>query len=67
MKAHIDQEKCTICASCVAICPEVFELKDDASVGVKDEFEGKEIPKELEDKVREASTMCPAGAIVVEE
>jgi ferredoxin len=67
MKAHIDQDKCSVCASCVAICPEVFEMKDDGSVGVKDEFKDKEIPEELQSKVKEAASMCPAGAVVVEE
>lgn len=67
MKTHIDQEKCTVCASCVAVCPEVFEMKEDGSVGVKDEFKGKDIPEELHDKVREAKNMCPTGAVVVEE
>jgi ferredoxin len=67
MKDHIDQEKCTVCASCVAVCPEVFEMKEDGSVGVKDEFKDKDIPEELHDKVREAKNMCPTGAVVVEE
>jgi ferredoxin len=67
MKVHIDQEKCSVCASCVAICPEVFEMKDDGSVGVKEEFKDKEIPSELEAKVKEAQSMCPSSAVVVEE
>ncbi|KUK77039.1 MAG: 4Fe-4S ferredoxin [candidate division WS6 bacterium 34_10] len=66
MKASIDQSKCTVCATCVAICPEVFELKDDGTVGVKDEFKGKDVPAELEGKVKEAQSMCPSSAIVVE-
>jgi ferredoxin len=67
MKVHIDQDKCTVCATCVAICPEVFEMKEDGSVGVKDEFKGKDIPEDLKAKVKEAQSMCPSGAIVVEE
>lgn len=66
MKVSIDQSKCTVCATCVAICPDVFEMKDDGSVGVKDEFKGKDVPTELEEKVKEAQGMCPSGAIVVE-
>ncbi len=38
MKVALDKEKCTICFSCVAICPEVFEGKDDGTVDVKDEY-----------------------------
>jgi ferredoxin len=67
MKVHIDQEKCAVCASCVAICPEVFEMKEDGSIGVKDELKGQDIPQELEGKVKEAQSMCPSSAVVIEE
>lgn len=67
MKVSIDQTKCSVCATCVAICPEVFEMKDDGNIDVKDEYKGKEIPKELEEKVKEAQMGCPATAVVVEE
>ena len=67
MKVSIDKEKCSMCASCVAICPEVFEMKDDGSVDVKGEFKGVDIPAELEGKVKEAVSACPTLAIVVEE
>ena len=67
MKVSINQELCTVCASCVAICPEVFELKNDGSVDVKDEYKDKDVPKELEAKVKEAQNMCPSLAIIVEE
>ncbi len=68
MKVRIDKERCTMCFSCVAICPEVFEGKDDGSVDVKDEYKGVEITDEsLKEKVREAAAACPTTAIVVEE
>ena len=67
MKVSIDQTKCVVCASCVAVCPEVFEMKDDGSVDVKAEFQGKDVPTELEAKVKDARDMCPATAIVIEE
>jgi ferredoxin len=66
MKVKIDQEKCVVCASCVAVCPEVFEMKDDGSVDVKEEYKGKDLPQELEEKVKEARDMCPAEAILTE-
>jgi len=66
MKVSIDQEKCIACGTCVAICPEVFEMKDNGKVDVKGEFKGKDVPKELEDKVKEAHDACPATAIVIE-
>ncbi len=67
MKVSIDQSKCVVCASCVAVCPEVFEMKDDGTVDVKAELQGVDVPTELEAKVKDARDMCPATAIVVEE
>lgn len=66
MKVSIDQTKCVACGSCVAICPEVFEMKEDGTVNVKSEYIGKDIPQEFEAKVREAHDMCPSTAIVIE-
>ena len=67
MKVSIDQTKCTMCATCVAICPEVFELTDEGTVDVKAEFKGVDITDEaLQAKVREAEGSCPSTAIVVE-
>lgn len=66
MKVSIDQTKCVQCGSCVSICPEVFEMKDDGMVDVKPEYKGKDLPAELEAKVTEAKDMCPSIAIVIE-
>jgi ferredoxin len=68
MKVVLDKEKCILCFSCIAICPEVFEGKDDGTVDVKDEYKGKEITDpELQAKVREAASACPSTAIIIEE
>lgn len=68
MKVSIDKTKCAVCGSCVAICPEVFEIKDDGVVDVKMEYQGVDITDPvLQDKVRQAASACPASAIVVEE
>ena len=68
MKVSIDKTKCVVCGSCVAICPEVFEMRDDGVVDVKMEYQGVEIAEpELQEKVRQAVDACPAMAIVVEE
>jgi len=57
-----------MCGSCVAICPEVFEMKDDGSVDVKEQYKGKDISDDaILAKVKEAESACPATAIVVEE
>jgi len=68
MKVSIDKSKCAMCGTCVAICPEVFEMKDDGSVDVKKEFQGVEITDEqLIAKIKQAADSCPSTAIVVEE
>lgn len=64
MKASIDESKCIMCGSCVAICPEVFEMKDDGKVAVKGNGE---VPKESEEKVKESESSCPVSAINIEE
>ena len=57
-----------MCGSCVAICPEVFEMKDDGSVDVKEQYKEKDISDDaIIAKVKEAEVACPATAIVVEE
>lgn len=67
MKVSIDHTKCIACGSCVALCPEVFELKEDGTVDVKDQWKGVDIPENLAAMVREAHDACPATAIVIEE
>lgn len=68
MKVSIDKTKCVICAGCVAIAPEVFELKEDGTVDVKQEYQGVDIQDEaIKAKVIEARDGCPADAIVVQE
>jgi len=68
MKVSIDKAKCSSCMSCVAICPEVFEMTKEGVVDVKKEFKGKDITDEnLVLKVKEAHMSCPATAIILEE
>lgn len=68
MKVSIDKDRCGMCASCVAICPEVFEMKDDGSIDVKDEYKGVDITDEnIVSKIKDAVSGCPSSAIIVEE
>ncbi|HPQ79282.1 MAG TPA: ferredoxin [Candidatus Dojkabacteria bacterium] len=68
MKVSIDKTKCIMCGSCVAICPEVFEMKDDGSVDVKDQYKDVDIQDGvIVEKVKQAQSACPATAIVTEE
>ena len=68
MKVSIDKSKCSVCMSCVAICPEVFEVTPEGIVDVKSEYQGQDITdQELVKKVKEASMGCPSTAVVIEE
>jgi ferredoxin len=61
MKPVIDYDACTGCATCVELCPEVFELGSDEKAFVK-----------AEDKCdtcdcQEAVDTCPSEAITIEK
>ena len=62
MKVRVDKETCVGDETCVEICPEVFEMQGDVAVAKEEN-----VPKDLEEKVKEASTSCPVEAIIVEE
>ena len=51
------EEDCTACGLCEEICPEVFILKDIATV-----IEGVNY-SDYEDKIKEAATSCPVEVI----
>jgi ferredoxin len=68
MKVSIDNSKCVVCMSCIAMCPEVFEMKENGTIGIVPAYDGVDITDEvLQQKVRDASGACPAMAIVIEE
>lgn len=68
MKVRISKDKCVMCGSCVGICPEVFEMKDDGVVDVKDAYKDQEVTDGvLQDKVKQAMEACPTSAIEIEE
>ena len=61
-KARVDQDKCSGCGNCEAICPEVFELgEDEKSHVITDDLFG------LEACVEAAIENCPEDAITIEE
>lgn len=68
MKVKINKETCVMCGSCVAICPEVFEMKDDGIVDVKAEYQNTQIEDGiLLEKAKQAKEACPTTAIETEE
>jgi ferredoxin len=52
---------CVSCSSCEVICPEVFEVSEIAKIREDSDLNINS------DGVREASDMCPVGAIQIEE
>ena len=59
-KIKIDEEKCIGCGSCVAVCPESFEMDKDNKAYLK---EGKDTEK----CIQEAIDICPVHVIEIEE
>ncbi len=64
MKAAIDPDTCVACGVCPDVCPEVFELPEDADVA---RVKTSPVPEEHEDAAREAAEACPVDAISIEE
>ena len=62
MRVEIDPEQCLCRGSCLDICPEVFEIKDDVAI-----VRFAEIPARFEAACREAAELCPTRAISVRE
>lgn len=63
MRISIDPDKCIASGACVIANPEVFAQDDDGIVYLLDESPA----AALHDKVREASSACPAWVIELEE
>jgi ferredoxin len=63
MKVVVDFDLCESNAVCMAVAPEVFEVRDDDFLYVLQE----EPPPELHDVVRQAAERCPKQAITLEE
>ncbi|BBZ47772.1 ferredoxin [Mycobacterium parmense] len=62
MKVWVDSQRCQGHTLCAMIAPESFELSDiDGSSSAIDEV----VPREYEEKVREAAQSCPEQAIMI--
>ena len=59
-KVKIDESTCIGCGTCVALCPEVFELGEDGKTKVK--LQNSKTPK-LQAEIDEAIEVCPVKAI----
>jgi ferredoxin len=63
MKVVVDYDVCESNAVCMAVAPEVFEVRDDDFLYVLQDNP----PEELRAKVEEAVRRCPKQAISIEE
>jgi ferredoxin len=61
MKPVVDYDLCEGCGSCIEVCPEVFELRDDDKAYVIGEDKCDTCDCE------EAAGICPVEAITLEE
>jgi len=70
MKITLDKEKCIGCGSCVAVCPDFFEMDQDSKARLK---EGKALGQKEETEIEEigcageAADICGVQAIEVKE
>jgi len=68
IKVSILKGDCMGCGTCYAAYPEIFEMDVDGKAKVKDEFNNVEIQDPaLIEKAKSAASMCPNGAIKIEE
>jgi ferredoxin len=63
MRVVVDLTRCESNALCMEVCPEVFEVRDDDLLYVRNESP----PEELRARVEQAARVCPKQAITIED
>lgn len=63
MKVLVDFDRCESNAQCMAVAPEVFEVRDDDFLYILDENP----PESLRPAVEDAVRACPKAAISIQE
>lgn len=61
MNAHVDEDLCIGCGSCVAVCSAVFQMGDNGLAYADND----NIDALTESCVSEAAAICPTSAIIV--
>ncbi|MGW0845539.1 ferredoxin [Streptomyces sp. NPDC002787] len=64
MKVHVDEAKCCGAGQCVLIAPEIFDQRDEDGIVVL--LDERPAPSHRP-AVREATAVCPAAAITLDE
>ena len=67
MKVIIDQEKCISCGSCVAVCPDTFELDENSKARFKETNSPVELETDNSGCIDEAVEICPVQVIKIEK
>jgi ferredoxin len=62
MKVRVDPEACVGDETCVAVCPEIFEMDGEIA-----RTKMEDVPENLQDSCREAAAACPVEAIIIDE
>jgi ferredoxin len=63
IRITVDFDLCASTGNCMQECPEVFEVRDDGYLYLLQD----EPSESLRQKVEQAASMCPTGAISVQE
>ncbi|RSN73130.1 ferredoxin [Candidatus Methanodesulfokora washburnensis] len=67
MRISVDFATCQGCATCQALCPELFEVREDGKAWPKEIVEVEESELEnLLSRIKEAASTCPLGCITYE-
>jgi len=61
MKVRVDADICIGCETCVDICPEIFEMRDDIAI-----IKEVNISADLQDSCRKAADICAVDAIIID-
>jgi ferredoxin len=61
MKVKVDYDRCEGHGMCISQAAEAFELDDDGELHYQ--FEGQEVPADMEGEVRSAIDACPVAAL----
>jgi ferredoxin len=61
MEVKVDADICIGCETCVDICPEIFEMKDDIAITKMET-----VPADLQGSCSEAADSCAVDAIIID-
>jgi ferredoxin len=63
MRVIVDFDVCASTGACMQVCPEVFEVRNDGYLYIRQE----QPDESLRESVTAAADMCPTAAITIED